>query len=128
MPRSRYDDPMRRVIAIALAICVSGCGLTMTTGPGAYVPGQRPVCTESMAAPSRDAYPAGIGFLTILTGLLFVKAGDNETVGVPLIVGGGALMVASYISGGVGYFRVKRCREAVARFHLENPSAPRPPP
>jgi hypothetical protein len=112
---------MRRVIAIALAICVSGCGLTMTTGPGTPVPGQRPVCTESMAAPTRDAIPAGIGFFSILVGLLFLKGGDNETVGVPLIIGGGATMAGAYISGGIGYFRVKKCRKAIAEFEGRPP-------
>jgi hypothetical protein len=110
---------MRWVLALVLAICVSGCGLTMTRGPGTPPPGQRPVCTESMSAPARDAIPAVLGFVTILTGLLFVKAGDNETVGVPLIVGGAAVMVGSYVSGGIGYFRVKRCREAIATFDAQ---------
>ncbi len=88
----------------------------MTRGPGAPVPGQRPVCTESMTAPKRDAIGAVLGFFTILTGVLFIKGGDNETVGVPVIIGGGAVMIGSYASGGIGYYRVKRCREAIATF------------
>jgi hypothetical protein len=99
----------RLVIVFALA----GCGLTMTRGPGPTPPGQRPACTESMAAPRRDAIPAVLGFFTILVGALFVKAGDDPDVGVPLIVGGAGVMVGSYVSGGVGYYRVQRCRRAI---------------
>jgi hypothetical protein len=101
-----------------VTVALSGCGLTMTRGPGAPVPGQRPSCTESMSAPARDAIPAILGFVTILTGVLFIKGGDNETVGVPLALGGGAVMLGAYISGGIGYYRVKRCREAIAKFEL----------
>ncbi len=118
----RYDDRMRWVIAIVTSIALLGCGLTMTTGPGAVVPGQRPVCTESMSAPMHDAIGAGIGFFSILTGLLFAKAGDNETVGVPLIIGGAAVMIGSYASGGIGYYRVKRCRKAIAEFEHRPPT------
>jgi len=111
-----YDGWMRRVMAIALAISVTGCGLTMTKGPGTPVPGQRPVCTESMEAPSRDGIGAVLGFLTMVTGMVFIKIGDNETVGVPILIGGAVVMAASYASGGIGYFRVKRCRKAIAEF------------
>ncbi len=69
-----------------------------------------------MAAPRRDAFGALAGFLTILVGVLAVKAADNEEVGVPLIAGGGVVTVASYVSGGIGYFRVKKCRRAIAAF------------
>lgn len=110
---------MKRGLSFVIAIGVSSCGLTMTHGPGPPVPGQRPSCTESMSAPMKDAIPAVLGFFTILTGLLFVKGGDNETVGVPLIIGGGAVMIGSYVSGGVGYYRVKRCRAAIAKFDAQ---------
>lgn len=114
-----------RAVACVLAICVAGCGLTMTKGPDpSRPPDQPPDCTTSMAAPTRDAAPAGIGFLAILTGLLFVKADDNDTVGVPLMVGGGVLMVAAYASGGIGYFRVKRCREAMQDYQRRYPAGP----
>lgn len=43
-------------------------------------------------------------------------AGDNDTVGAPLIIGGSVLVVGSYVSGGIGYFRVKKCRAAIAEF------------
>jgi hypothetical protein len=102
----------RLVIVVALA----GCGLTMTRGPGPTVPGQRPVCTESMEAPKRDAIPAVLGFVTILVGALFIEAGDNPDAGVPVLVGGAGVMLGSYISGGVGYYRVKRCKKAIAEF------------
>jgi hypothetical protein len=124
-----------RVLAFATAVAMAGCGLTMTTGPGRVVPGQRPVCTESMRAPTLDAAPAGIGLLTVLVGALFLEADDNDSVGAPLIIGGGALTVVSYISGGIGYYRVKHCREAIARFDRSRPpswpssaSPPAPPP
>ena len=116
-----------RVLAFATAVAVAGCGLTMTTGPGRGVPGQRPVCTESMRAPTLDAAPAGIGLLTVLVGVLFLKADDNDSVGAPLIIGGGALTVVSYISGGIGYYRVKHCREAIARFERSRPPLPSSP-
>lgn len=121
-----------RVLALATAVAVAGCGLTMTTGPGRTAPGQRPVCTESMRAPTLDAIPAGVGLFTVLIGLLFLKADDDSSVGAPLMIGGGALTVGSYISGGIGYFRVKHCREAIARFERASwpssawPPAPRP--
>ena len=70
-----------------------------------------------MEAPKRDAYGAGLGFLTLLVGILFYKADDNNEAGVPLIIGGSVVTVASYVSGGVGYFRVKRCQKAIAEFN-----------
>jgi hypothetical protein len=108
---------------VILALC--GCGLTMTRGPDPRAPiDQRPSCTESMAAPTRDAIPAALGFASVLVGLLFLKADDNQTVGTPLIVGGAVTTVASYVSGGIGYFRVKRCRAAVRDFERRTGIAP----
>lgn len=110
-----------RLVATSLVVSLTGCGLTMTKGPDEPVTADvRPVCTESMNAPKMDAIPAALGFFTILTGLLFLKAGDNATVGVPLVIGGGAVMVGSYVSGGIGYFRVKRCQEAIQRHYQLN--------
>jgi hypothetical protein len=101
---------------LLLVLGLAGCGLTMTRGPGPTPPGQRPVCTESMNAPKTDALPAALGFFTVLVGLLFLEADDNSDVGVPLVLGGAGVTVASYISGGVGYYRVKRCKKAIAEF------------
>jgi hypothetical protein len=106
---------------LLLVLGLAGCGLTMTRGPGPTPPGQRPVCTESMDAPARDAIPAVLGFVTILVGALFLEADDNTAVGVPLLAGGAGVMIGSYISGGVGYFRVKRCRRAVSDWERSRP-------
>lgn len=100
----------------------------MTHGPDPRrPPDQRPVCTETFEAPKRDAFGAIAGFGLIVVGLLFVTAGDNDTVGAPLIIGGGAMMVGSYASGGVGYFRVKRCRKAIAAWEQQHPGEPSRP-
>jgi hypothetical protein len=109
---------MTRVVAAVLVVSVAGCGLTMTTGPDPRrPPDQRPVCTETMDAPTRDGYAAGIGFLTLLVGLLVYKADEqNEDAGAVLMAGGAVTMAVSYASGGVGYYRVKRCQKAVADF------------
>jgi hypothetical protein len=116
---------MTRLMAAVLAVTVAGCGLTQTRGPDPrHPPDQRPTCTETFDAPKRDAYGAIAGFGSILVGLLFLKAGDNEQVGVPLIVGGAVLMAGSYASGGIGYFRVKRCRKAIADFERRHPPPP----
>jgi hypothetical protein len=115
---------VRRIVAFALVVvlCAAGCGLTMTHGPDPrQPPDQRPVCTETMDAPRRDSFGAIGGFLSILVGLLFIKGGDNDTVGAPLIIGGGVVMAGSYVSGGVGYFRVKRCQRAVRDWASRHP-------
>ena len=110
-----------------LAISIAGCGLLQTRGPDAHQPaGQRPSCTETFDAPKRDAYGAIAGFLSVLVGLLFLKADDNERVGAPLIVGGAVVVVGSYASGAVGYYRVKRCRKKIEEFG--RPQPPPPPP
>ena len=78
---------MTRVIAMVLAISMASCGLTQTRGPDPMQPpDQRPTCTETMAAPKRDAIGAVIGAVAILFGVVAIKAGDNETVGAPLII------------------------------------------
>ncbi|MGE3546594.1 MAG: hypothetical protein AB7L28_21890 [Kofleriaceae bacterium] len=71
---------------------------------------------------------------------MFLKADDNSDVGLPLMIGGGVVMAGSYISGGIGYFRVKRCRKAVADYNqrmlvpapmpvpVPSPGLPPPPP
>jgi hypothetical protein len=53
----------------------------------------------------------------------FLEAGgeSNDGVGAVLIGGGALVMVASYTSGGIGYFRIKRCREAIAEFERAHP-------
>lgn len=106
-----------RVIAFVVALCVAGCGLTMTKGPDPRRPAaQRPVCTETFDAPKRDAIGAVLGLVAIVFGAVAVSVGDNATVGAPLLIGGGALMLGSYISGYVGYTRVKNCQKAVDAF------------
>ena len=103
-----------RVIAIVVALCVAGCGLTMTKGPDPRQPAdQRPVCTETYDAPKKDAIGAVVGLVAIVFGAVAISVGDNETVGAPLLIGGGALMIGSYISGYVGYTRVKKCNAAI---------------
>ena len=105
---------MRWVIAICL---LAGCGLTMTRGPGPPT-NQRPACTETMAAPKRDGIGAVLGLLTVVVGGLLLESSDpdNETVGGAVLVGGLAVMLGSYVSGGVGYYRVKRCQKAIRAF------------
>ncbi|HUQ03749.1 MAG TPA: hypothetical protein VM261_14730 [Kofleriaceae bacterium] len=118
---------MRRAVAIMLVflLCTAGCGLTQTRGPDPrQPPDQRPDCTETMDAPRRDSMGAVLGFVTILVGLLFLKADDNDTVGAPLIVGGAVVMAGSYVSGGVGYFRVKRCQRAITDWERRRQALP----
>jgi hypothetical protein len=106
-----------RVIAIVVALCVTGCGLTMTKGPDPRQPAdQRPVCTETYAAPKKDGVVAVVGLVAIVFGAVAISAADNATVGAPLLIGGGALMIGSYISGYVGYTRVKKCLNAIDAF------------
>ncbi len=105
---------MQRVVAVLLVVSMSACGLTMTRGPDPQrPPDQRPTCTETMDAPKRDAFGALGGLLTAIVGGVFWDVGDNETVGAPLVIGGLVIMAASYVSGGIGYFRVKRCKKAI---------------
>ena len=107
----------RRAIAAVLMVSVAGCGLTMTTGPDPRRPlDQRPVCTETMDAPKRDAYGALSGLIAVLFGGLLLEADENEDLGAGLIVGGVVVAAASYASGGIGYYRVKKCQKAVAAF------------
>jgi hypothetical protein len=120
---------MQRAIAGLAALSLVGCGLTMTTGPDSRrPPDQRPICTESMDAPKRDSVPAVLGFVTFLVGLAIYKVSDNDTLGAGLMVGGGVTTVASYVSGGVGYYRVKACQRAIDDFHRRFPPPPLPPP
>lgn len=108
---------MHRAIAAVVAAALAGCGLTMTTGPDPNrPPAQRPVCTETMDAPKKDGIGAVLGFVGVLTGLLFLET-DNEEVGAPLLIGGLVVMAASYASGGVGYYRVRKCQKAIAEWH-----------
>jgi hypothetical protein len=108
---------MTRMMAAFLAISVASCGLTMTRGPDPQQPpDQRPTCTETFDHSKRDGYGAVVGLVFVLFGVIALKAADNESVGVPLIVGGATVTVGAYISGGVGYFRVKRCQKAIEDF------------
>jgi hypothetical protein len=115
-----------RVIAIVVALCVAGCGLTMTKGPDPRQPiDQRPVCTETYAAPKKDGVVAVVGLVAIVFGAVAISAADNTTVGAPLLIGGGALMIGSYISGYVGYSRVKKCLRAVDAYEQRAGIPPR---
>jgi hypothetical protein len=108
---------VQREIAVVLALLIGGCGLVQTRGPNPNrPPDQRPECTTSFAASKRDSIGAVLGFFTIVTGALVYTVGDNGDAGVPLIVGGAVLMAGAYVSGGVGYYRVKACRKAITEF------------
>jgi hypothetical protein len=109
---------MKRLVVV-LALALVGCGLTMTRGPGDVASGQRPDCTETMDAPKRDAIGAVIGLVTILVGVLSIKRADNEFIGVPLVVIGGVVTAGFYASGGIGYYRVRSCRKAIAQYEIE---------
>lgn len=108
---------MRRAIAGVLAVSVVGCGLTMTTAPDPRrPPGQRPVCTETMDVPRRDAYPATLGILTFLGGLLvfgLARDDQDEGLGLGLAAGGVIVTTASLVSAAIGKRRVKRCQRAM---------------
>ena len=118
----------RQVLAGLTALAMTGCGLLQTRGPDPdRPPDRRPDCTESMDAPTRDAIPAALGFASILVGLLFLEADDNQEVGVPLIVGGAVVTAGAYASGGIGYFRVKRCRKAVEEWERAQERSSRMP-
>jgi hypothetical protein len=112
---------MRRPTLVALIVMQVGCGLTMTTGPDPARPReQRPACTESMSAPKRDGIGAVIGFVALIAGVAFLNTESaNEDVATVLVVGGAVTMAASYASGGIGYYRVKRCRAAIAKFDAQ---------
>jgi hypothetical protein len=117
---------MRGLVAL-LVLTLSACGLTMTTGPD---PGrnsmERPRCTETYAAPMRDGVGAMVGLVAAVFGGVALEF-DNETVGAPLLIGGLGVMLASYVSGGIGYFRVKRCKKAIAEFERRAPAPYAPP-
>jgi hypothetical protein len=107
---------MMRIVAALLVLTISACGLTMTTGPDPNrPPAERPRCTETYDASKRDGIGAVLGLVAVVFGGVALEA-DNETIGAPLLVGGLAVMLASYISGGIGYYRVKRCKKAIAEF------------
>jgi hypothetical protein len=102
--------------AAVVIVMLCGCGLTMTKGPDArQSPAERPRCTETMEAPKRDGIGAVIGLVAIVFGGVALEA-DNESVGAPLLIGGLATMVGAYASGGIGYYRVKKCKKAIADF------------
>lgn len=113
-----------RLCATAL-VALAGCGLTMTTGPDPDRPReQRPVCTESMSAPKNDGIGAVIGFVALIAGVAFLQSDSaNEDIATGLVVGGAVTMAASYVSGGIGYFRVKRCRKAIEEFEARGAPA-----
>lgn len=108
---------MHRLVAAVLALSVTACGLTMTTGPDPNRPrGQRPVCTESLEVPRQDALPATLGLLTFLGGLLIfglARDEDDEALGLGLTAGGVIVTAASLASAAIGNRRVKRCQRAV---------------
>lgn len=100
-----------------LVVTVSACGLTMTTGPDPNRhPREAPQCTRTYDAPKRDGIGAVVGLVAVVFGGIALEA-DNENVGAPLLVGGLVVMLASYVSGGIGYFRVKRCKKAWTEFY-----------
>lgn len=108
---------MQRAIAVVLVVTLTGCGLTMTTGPDPNrPPEQRPVCTETMDAPKKDGIGAVLGFVALIAGVAIMQ-GDNDDLGAAFVVGGVVTMAASYASGGVGYYRVKKCQKAIAEWH-----------
>lgn len=110
-----YDRRMK--VVGALLVCSLGCGLTMTRGPDPRTPpDQRPTCTETMTAPKRDGVAAFVGMFALFGGLIALEADGDEDVAKPLAIGGAVVMAAAYVSGGIGYFRVKRCRRAIADF------------
>jgi hypothetical protein len=106
---------MRAPAPFALVLLCS-CGLTMTTGPAAdRPPNERPRCTETYDAPKKDGIGAIVGLLGAVTGGVFFET-DHDTAGATFLIGGLVVMAASYASGGIGYFRVKRCKKAIAEF------------
>jgi len=116
------DGGMNRVIAALLAVSLAGCGLTMTRGPDPHrPPDRRPSCTESMDAPSRDALGAIAGLLAMVVGGLLLE-GDRDEIGAPVLIGGAVLTVGAYASGGIGYYRVKKCQRAVSGFDRSHPT------
>jgi hypothetical protein len=113
---------MRSPVALVL-LC--GCGLTMTRGPDPRRPAtERPRCTDTFEAPKRDGILAVVGLVAIVFGAVALEA-DNESVGAPLLIGGLATMAGAYVSGGIGYYRVKKCKRAIADFDRR---AQTPPP
>ena len=116
------------VLRVGVVACLlAGCGLTMTRGPDPNRPPHvRPSCTETMDAPKRDGAGAAVGLLLIVVGGvgLEVDSADHD-VAAAILVGGVVTMAASYLSGGVGYYRVKRCRRAIADFErTQGPGMP----
>jgi hypothetical protein len=117
---------MRSLTAGMLALALTACGLTQTRGPDPRRPAdQRPTCTDSFAAPKRDGIGAVVGLVAIVFGGIALESDSgDDTLGAGLVIGGAAVMVASYVSGGIGYFRVKKCRRAIADYERRN--APQP--
>ncbi len=110
---------MTRPLAAVLALTMSGCGLTMTTGPDPHrPPDQRPVCTETMDAPKRDGIGAVLGFVAVVVGAALLSTDDegNQDAGAVALAGGLVTMAVAYGSGYVGYRRVKQCQKAIDAF------------
>src|SRR5688572_19730427 len=100
-------------LVLALAVGAAACGLTQTRGPDPRQPAdQRPSCTETMDAPKKDGIGAVLGLVSILAGGLILESDGDEAIGATLLVGGIVVMAGSYASGGIGYFRVKKCQRA----------------
>ena len=115
---------MRTVFATALVVIVMGCGLTRVKGPAANrPPDERPACTTSDAPLRTDATIGIVGVLSTLVGTLLYGIGaENREVPVVMIVGGIGVSVAMLASSGVGYYRVKACREATAEYEQNHPA------
>jgi hypothetical protein len=117
---------MRSAVAI-VALCSSACGLTMTRGPDPHQPPtERPKCTESFKAPKQDALGAVVGLVAVLFGAIALDSGGDENLGAGLLVGGLVVVAASYASGGVGYYRVKKCKKAITDYDRRVMAPPQP--
>src|SRR5262245_39447827 len=116
---------MRRVLALATAVSLTGCSFVFTRAPSdsGAPPRAQPDCTSSMGFPMFDGIFGGLMIAAALATAFDDNSGStqmtNETKAVAAtLVIGAAFGVSSY----VGYTRVSRCQRSREQFAASGPS------
>ena len=118
---------MHRIIAVTLAVAVTGCSFLFTTGPGnvGNPPQAYPDCTDSMTWPIVDGVIAasvllsGIGVF----GATHDSTSSTSTDGGAAATASAVLTAVAFGAGAyVGYGRVSRCRDVHEQFIAGHPN------
>lgn len=109
-----------RVIALAVALSISGCAVATIQGPQSEPWAARPTCTTSYRNAQLDVgIGGGAGVAMIVAGGMQSSI-DGGADGTVLILGGLASIVVFYTSATIGYFRTKRCSRALATYDAQH--------